>query len=224
MKAIIEKKQMGTRNAEIDFLRILMALIIAVHHLAEGKFPFIGGYLGVEFFFILSGYFAVEKTMRSGSDDCADALRWTAKSYCTLFPYVFLSVAVRYALNAAMNGLTAFETVKSFLYGTFEMTMLAGLGMREAYLNGVLWYVTAILVTLPFFYAAIIKGRRFFLYVVCPVVPLMIYGYFAVTVGHIDAWNGWLGICYQAIPRAWAGMCLGGAVHVVLDEIGNPGG
>ena len=56
------------RNGRIDFLRFVFALIIVLHHtrylLGYEHTIFIGGSLGVEFFFLVSGYLLVATVER----------------------------------------------------------------------------------------------------------------------------------------------------------------
>lgn len=46
------------RNTYIDFLRVLFCIFICLYHWNKGHFG--GGYLGVDFFFILSGFYMMQ--------------------------------------------------------------------------------------------------------------------------------------------------------------------
>lgn len=225
-KSTAEPKTMHIgRNAEIDFMRIFMAFVIMMHHSNKmrppdpERSPFIGGYLAVEFFFMLSGYFAVERTIKSNNLSYRNALLWTLKKYTKFFPYVFLAVMIGYGVNAYIAQMTLYDTLKAFTYSIFEILLLPMSGMYETLIVGQLWYLSALLIVLPLFYAALVKNEEFFLYIGCPLSAVLIYGCYSVTASHIDQWSGWLGFCYQALPRAWAGICLGGVVYLMKETI-----
>ena len=212
------------RNAEIDFFRILFAVVVVISH-SDGlqpndlkKFPFVGGYLAVEFFFILSGYFAV-KQVPAFSSRYQMVPVWTWNKYKRIFTYVIPAVIIHYLINAYITGLSFFDTIKSLLYGVFEMFLFPMTGLRETFFVLPLWYLSAMLILLPLFYAALLKNKDLFLYVLCPVFALLIYGYYSVTTQHIARWSDWNGLFFMSLPRAWAGLCLGGIVTVITERL-----
>lgn len=59
----VKNRETG-RNTEVDLLRVVFAIAVLIHH-SHGlnppdttSYPFVGGYIAVEFFFLLTGYFA----------------------------------------------------------------------------------------------------------------------------------------------------------------------
>ena len=98
-------KESATRFYNLDFLRFLFALVIINHHLSclTGLFvdfvqvsPLTAtirshaakGYLGVEFFFILSGVW-LERTLK-GSSNSINSFVW--KKFIRLWPLLFFSI------------------------------------------------------------------------------------------------------------------------------------
>ena len=70
-----KKVHLSTRNGFIELCRFIFAMCIVSHHFLllptqSEHYPLIGGYIGVEFFFILSGYFlyaaAINDVVRPG--------------------------------------------------------------------------------------------------------------------------------------------------------------
>jgi len=65
---IMQSKSNISKNSEFEMYRVLMILAIAILHFSEdytglpGILP--GGYLGVDFFFLLSGYFLMQHFLR----------------------------------------------------------------------------------------------------------------------------------------------------------------
>lgn len=213
------------RNREIDLYRILFALIIVLVH-SHGlrvpdptHYPFCGGYLAVEFFLMLTGYFSVRKAEHSGNVQTAaqQAAVWTGRKFLRLYQYVIPAVILHYLVSAWMQRLSAYETVKQLLYGTFEMLLLPASGIYETFLVLPLWYLSALLLTLPLFYYTVIRLKNVFFPLLAPLSTLLIYGYFSVTFGHLDIWSVWMGAFFISLLRAWAGLCLGGLCYI-LEE------
>ena len=50
-----------TRNGTIDLMRILFTLCIVIHHAHQAGLRMNCGYIGVEFFFIVTGYLVMNK-------------------------------------------------------------------------------------------------------------------------------------------------------------------
>lgn len=177
------------------------------------------GYMAVEFFFMLSGYFAVVKVKRSGESTPQDAMRWTVGKYVKLFPYILISTILHYLIYYTKSSL--WETVKYFGYSFFELLCLPESGMFHYYMSVQLWYLSALLILLPLFYTLVMKNGDTFLHVLCPLFTVMMYGYFSSTGGQIGMWGGWLGICRMSIVRAWAGLCLGGVIYTCTEYVKN---
>lgn len=83
---------------------------------------------------------------------------------------------------------------------------------------GHFWYLSALLVMLPLFYAALVKSKKFFLYVGFPLSAILINGYFSTT-GLLRSAHDWLGLFKSALPRAWAGLCLGAVAYLLADRL-----
>lgn len=49
--------------------------------------------------------------------------------------------------------------------------------------------------------------------------PLLIYGYFFRTVGHLDQWSSWTGLFHASLIRVWSGLCIGWAVFQLFKWI-----
>ena len=215
------------RNLEIDLYRLLFAFTVVLVH-SHGlkppdptRYPFCGGYLAVEFFFMLTGYFATRKMECSGNYRMAarQAIIWTWKKFLQLYQYVIPAVILHYFANAWMQKLPAFETVKMLLYGTFEMLLLPASGIYETFQILPLWYLSALLLTLPMFYYMAMRLRDTFFYLISPLSILFIYGYFSVTYGHLDVWSKWTGHFLLALLRSWAGLCLGGLCYLLAERL-----
>lgn len=213
------------RNREIDLYRVLFAIIVVFVH-SHGlrvpdptHYPFCGGYLAVEFFFMLTGYFAARKIEhpRDAQTAACSAAVWTIRKFLRLYQYVIPAVILHYLVSAWLQRLSAFETIKQLLYGIFEMLLLPASGIYETFQVLPLWYLSALLLTLPLFYYMAMHLRDTFFCLLSPLFIFIIYGYFSITYRHLDIWSVWTGVCFLSLPRAWAGLCLGGLCYFLAD-------
>lgn len=213
-------KTSKSRNSEVDFWRLVFAIVVVIHH-SHGlrppdpqRYAFVGGYLAVEFFLILSGYFAVLKAQSEklkGKED-PNALRWTIQKFSKICVYVVPAIALHYLAHILINKLSFREAIKCLVYGLFEMLFLPATGIFEIFLDAPIWYLSAMLVILPVFFLMLIKLRNNTVDVVCYFSSLLIYGYYSRTEAHIGPWGTWTGLFYISLIRVWAGLCIGYAV------------
>lgn len=204
------------RNKEIDLLRLLMAFQVMAYHL-EGK----GGYLAVEFFFLLTGYFAVKKAGCHASASYREAVLWTLQKYIPIYLYVIPVGIIHVFVRSFVQKLGLFGMLKMLVYGFYEISLLSMVGLKQwnYILIGHLWYLSCLLVMLPLFYALLLKKRDLMLYIICPLSILIIYGYFCYHDGNINVAFSWVGPVAQGVPRAWAGICLGGITYLISEKL-----
>ncbi len=179
--------------------------------------PFSGGYLAVEFFFMLTGYFCVEKAVRNPEAGARDALRWTWEKYKRFAIYAIPFTLMSYPawMLAFTSGYT--EAVNVGKYGLFDILLLYSSGLRENEFLNSLWYLSTVLVLSPAFYMAVQKKKEAFLYTISPVLTLLIYGWLSMTSRRIA--GGWTGIITGELLRGWAGMSLGALVWCAAHKL-----
>jgi len=117
----------SVRNPVVELLRFVFAIMIFMFHTFEldvddKNFLFKNGYIAVEFFFILSGYFAAKAAMRPCDDASAGkwALTYTLKKYAAFMPAVIISVILCFAAQVYVKAVG----LSDFTYAIFEMLLL----------------------------------------------------------------------------------------------------
>ena len=149
----VENRETG-RNTEVDLLRVVFAIVVLIHH-SHGlnppditSYPFVGGYIAVEFFFLLTGYFAAKEIMGASVPAPlmgAQAMKLTFSKFSRIFPFVIPAVLIHYIMVSLLNNSSGFETVKSLTYGIFEAALLPASGIYESFMVLPLWYLSALL-------------------------------------------------------------------------------
>jgi len=204
------------RSGAADFFRYLFSFIVFVMHFRyyggfESEYgQFNGGYLAVEYFFILGGFLLAQRAEkdRNGSG----VIRRTAG--------YFLS-RVKRILPAYWFSLAALLVTNIFLgYGDGYIRDFFTAGIPEIFLMQVFvhpheivlynWYLSAMLWSGAAVYLAAAALGKWFYRIVCPAAVILGYGYLMAAFGHVDV------IKYApALVRAAAGMCLGCGIYAI---------
>ncbi len=220
------RSKISGKNGKIEFLRFLFAVAIVIHHskyvIGSKADPLIGGSLAVEFFFILSGYLMMMKIRKTemqeaaGKDGAAlslgkETFRFIVNKAKALYPEMFVAWIIGfivYQIADPFGGMK--DTLKAFLTGFWEMffTTMSGLGTRG--INGVVWYVSSMLIAMTVMYPLIRKYKDTMIWIVIPFSAVMIYGYMFISFNSPrSGGKPWLGWTYKGNLRAWADMGMG---------------
>lgn len=114
---------MKQRNTMIDLWRFIAAIAILLHHAGElGIHKSISGngYLFVEFFFMLSGYYTYRhlrnKTGGESGNPIGDSFWYIIKKFGAYLPYTIPAILIQYILES----IHAYEGGIKFFIGSFE--------------------------------------------------------------------------------------------------------
>ncbi|WRS27305.1 acyltransferase [Oscillospiraceae bacterium MB08-C2-2] len=215
------EKQSVVVNRELNLLRMLFAFVVHMVHTSglspedTYSYPFTEGYLAVEFFFLLSGFFAVQSVQKSTIVSRAEIMRIVWNKYRRIMCYVIPSTLIHYILINLLEKPSPWVFVRSLVYSVFEMALLPMSGVYVTFLNLPLWYLSALFISLPFFMLLVQEWGESFLYIVAPSASLVLYGYLCMRTGHIDIWAEQYGLISISLLRAFAGLCLGGCCYVL---------
>lgn len=147
----------AARNGFVDVMRLVFALLILVYHFySDGAKHFYSGYLGVEFFAILSGslLFAGWFRKRPQMDEPERRLeyfkKYMKKRYLAFFIYTagpfwatFLVTRIWYG---KVNSLaTLLDTLSRDIWDFFLITMI-GINQSESFLTTVAWTLMSMLI------------------------------------------------------------------------------
>lgn len=196
------------KNRSIEFFRFFFIVMICVWHFSDKVSVFKHGYLGVEFFFILSGallFRSIELHPEIG------ALDYTIKKFLRFFPKYFASlipifVLVNYMWAENLN----FETIVDISFRFIsESFMLQSVGIFPGGSNYPLWYLCVLLYGGGIIYSVLKRNKMWALGVLFPIFVIISYTYiFSNHNSCIELWGNSNGI-YIPFIRGMADMCLG---------------
>ena len=208
------------KNSYIELLRIIFAIIVVLHHTfqsyqIDGLFYW-GGYIAVEFFFVITGYMTVahiEKASDRSDVECF-ALSYSWSKIRPLIGLVALSLVIDGIINYQVY-LSSEESLFNYLYGSFASMMCISMtGITNMLVNSPLWYLSVIIITLPLFIIFTMRFRKFFKYYGYIFLPLLIHGYLLHYNGSIA--YGWASLNTPIDPyllRGFGDILLGGFVY-----------
>lgn len=213
------------KNGRIELLRFLFAIMILLFHIQKrfaknqlligstGLALFCRGYIGVEFFFLVSGYLLTASCYAKRELPCEFIGTETAnmmwKKIKSVFPYHLFAMIITIAVNAFFLRHTAISRVKYVLNSWAAVFMLQVFGFETTWVNKLTWYLDVWLMVTFIFYIFLRKHYDVFAKIVCPTMALFILGYLDHEYGGLSGIEIWTGHFYKAFLRGFAEMALG---------------
>ena len=198
------------RNALIELYRFVFAFMVVMVH-SHGfnppqNYPFKGGYVAVEFFLIIAGYYITKSCINSEENIGAGkfAVRYTFSRYLKWLPTILVVCLIHYVYMYFF----AVKEPKNIFYMVYEIMLLPQSGIYKTFEILPLWYLSAFLICVPIIAYLLKKKSDFFYNIGTIIIPLLIYGYICRTNADLDTWNDYT-VVYSGVLRAFAGLCMG---------------
>lgn len=215
---------MKKHNGVISLWKFLFCMMIVIYHaniFATGNENIFlaTGSIGVEFFFLVSGYLmaktALNKKDTKNQNLGIETLDFIWRKIKAFFPYVFICFV------AGLIVKSIFGTMEfgDYILGIFDLLFIRMAGFKETVVNGVVWYISAMLISMLIIYPLIRKYKYNFIYIVAPVIVLLGGGWLNHTYGSLRVPDLWIGFCYKGLFRAFIELCLGSIIYSVSEKI-----
>ena len=221
-----KKVHLSTRNGFIELCRFIFAMCIVSHHFLllptqSEHYPLIGGYIGVEFFFILSGYFLYAAAINDVSDQVS--VIQVVKRLKKIFPYFVVSWFFGFTISIARTHCNILRVCWNLIVGIPQLLLLSMTGManREGAANdyvGTGWYLSALMLAMLIAYPVMHYFRKRFAGLWAPLFAIFVYGYFMIVNNNVGVVNQHT-ICYLGVLRALAGLSMGSFCYWIAQTI-----
>lgn len=213
-----EKIGPARKNPAVEFLRFFISISVVLHHFTNYS-P--GGYLGVDFFFLLSGCFLMKhytKDPTANKEPALSAVEYTKNRYFRLLPCYLFAFFLSCILSVF---LWDSRTLESNIMDTFwELLMLEAFGgFTEKLLVGPGWYCSALLIAGFFVYFLLAKFQKTYLYVVAPTSLFLIFGWMFHNVGQLNRWLQYDTFIPTGTLRGFAEMGLGCISYQIYNTL-----
>ena len=221
------------RNGKIELLRFLFAIIIVFYHInrreniypPEGLSFFQWGCIGVEFFLLVSGYLMAASADRRQqyTDLRKETLTFVYKKFMGILPYHLIVFAACLVTYYAAVKLTFMEGLQRFFQFLPNFLLIQKTGLLSYELLTVEWYVTAMLVAMVILYPLILKYRKPFTQIVCPLLGIWLVGYMSHGSNKLCRTTPWLfnETVSQSIVRGIAEIAFGVFCYEVVKKLNS---
>ena len=221
-------KNIDNRNSYIELCRFIACYLIFSFH-SFGIFT--GGWIMVEFFYMLSGYFTM-KYMRKNQTNTDDiVISYPFKKLSRIMPYALVGIILNMICTIVVKRLKGKEVVRFLEYAIVNVLFLPLTGVLP-YNNYVsddystfylisyeLWYVCTLFVAIRVMILIVSLFHEITIKWLSIYCPFLIYGYIIYKSGTIVGWHEANNTFLFLNLRALAGVFLGGAVFYLSEFI-----
>lgn len=212
-------------NYAINYWKLFFALmVVAYHKTITDNFGGIwrGGYIAVDFFFIVSGYFMVSSYMKNKKDIeerhvGIRTLEFIKKKFKTIFPYIFISACSSFLLSC--KDTSVIFCLNRLRYLVLELLLLNMSGFSEGarYTN---WYVSALFLVIFILFPLLCYFKEDYIYIISPLLSILIYGWISQKIGFVRGTEGeYFGILRLGVWRGMAGVSAGSICWILSDHL-----
>lgn len=211
---------MEKHNGIISFGKFIFSVMIIIHHFSieVGVKYFKIGYLGVEFFFIISGCLMTMSALKvDKAEQEIGEITWKYiwKKVKVLFPYVLVAYIVSVIVKSTYTDYKNYQYAGSI----WNLLLIDMSGITTTYMLAQEWYISAMLISMLIIYPLIIKYKKNFTHLIAPAIVIFVGGYISHTYGKLDNVWPWTGLVYKGLLRAFFEICLGAIVYEISEKI-----
>ena len=224
------------RNGMIELLRFLFCITIIFFHINMlilglpvcGKginfaiFPY--GFLGVEFFFIISGLFMVQSIDKSreknkDEDVVKKDLDFIKHKLDKIFPQHVISFIIIFIVTIITNKFGLVKSIKLLIESLPNFFLVDFTGISLKLINSFEWYISAMLLIFIIIYPIIYKKYDYVVKIYAPIICLFLYGFLIQNYESITRVRTWNGYIYLGLIRALADILVGVSIYEITKKL-----
>lgn len=224
---------MKKRNTKIDLLKFIFSVVIVLYH---GRHVtnnglevdiICGGYLAVDFFFLVSGYYfalsAINRQANALQTEASgvgtETIAFMKKKICILMPNYLVAWVIALFVKNAFDSKFPPDALVDKFDSIWEVLFLREFGIGSSYfVNGAAWYISAMLIVMFVLYPLILKNADFFLKIFAPIASLFLLGIMFQSFTTLSAPGYWFGgFVFKGIIRGMCEILLGCVIFVLAD-------
>ena len=215
------------RNLELDLLKFVACLIIVFHHysaLFMGTKIFQGGYVCVELFFLISGYFLAGETDADNGNGVA-AFQCVFKRIKNIYPYFLMAYFITCIMQWSTIAAEAEIKVQRVIW---DLLFMVEMGFGGTPILPVGWYLSAMFIGMLLLYPLLALSKRncYFTYVYGPFIACVFYVFLLKRYGTVQSETIYLAaentlVILPNLMRAFAGLTLGACIRAWGEHSGE---
>lgn len=214
----ISKKE----NNSISFWRIIFTLLIVMLHCGYTQ----GGYIGVEFFFLVSGFLLAKSYYGNKQTSIKEYVK---KRILRLYPMYLIAIVIFLALLSTLDFYSQEFSARLYFIDLLDklavnwksVLMLQLFGSEAITINAPAWYVVALFwVSLVYYILMkILPKKAFNVFVAITSVAVLVCCF--IFIGHLDLWEEKTLFVSQGFFRAYAEIGIGVLLYSLKDVLKN---
>lgn len=215
------------KNGKIELMRFVFCLAVLFRHInhdvweaskAWGRITFFKyGFMGVEFFFLVSGYLMAASIAKRAEREAGgtpgrtqdlgvETVRFLGHKLSGILPYHIVCCALMIVVCLARYRA---GYVKTLIDALPSLLFLQRIGIGGGQVLNVEWYIGSMLLAMLVIYPLCRRYYSVFSRLAAPAAGLLITGYLVYKTGCVAGSGVWLGWTYKCNLRAIAEICLG---------------
>ena len=210
-------------NGIISFWKFMFSIMIISVHLnartnQNSPLGFPGGVIGVEFFFMVSGYLMGKYSEKKIDNSIGnETLIFLKNKISKLYPYIFVSYIISLLYALCFYNLQTYEIINT-VWDLLLLRVIAGTMYRHIF--EVLWFISALIISYMILYPLMLKLKDSFFYIIAPLIILFTGSYLAHTtiLANHEIWNGFV---YTGLLRGILGVSIGSLIYKISKYIAN---
>ncbi len=208
------------RSQLVELCRFVASVLIVCHHseMLGHRTHFVAGWVFVEFFFMLTGYFTARHVARRppSQGPFREAVHYTRDKLARVVPFAWTGVALG-VVAMLLRANLADEWLRMLLSVPYNLLFLQGLPLHLPVVNYdvPLWYLTALMLFLPLLVATMRRMPSAYRRLLCWFVPLVLLGHNLVVVGKLSVWEAGV----PKLMRGLADLMLGTLAYTIAEWV-----
>ena len=213
------------RNGFIDFLKFIFAIIILIHHSWQ-FFPILPiGYIGVELFFLVTGWLMAKKfyDFELNENIFVITRNYIARKIKVFYLEYLVAIAIGFISICLFvwNEVPSISGMLALTIGDILLLQIWGFPVRS--ITGVMWYLSAMIGAIAILLPIILKNQKMFINFIAPLVILISFGSIAYQYNYIGVIMGPIfgGFIHIGLIRAIADISLGYCLYFATEKINS---
>ena len=223
----MKKKEEKRHNGNISIWKFIFALLILVHHCIylygyHSKL-FVAASIGVEFFFIVSGYLLAKKVYQEDLHKdkrtlYQATLQYIFKKIKSFLPYLLFAYFIYVLIDIIFtsHGLTY------WLQTLYSISLIQMAGTNEPSFVSAFWYLSGLILGMSIIYPLLKTYKKNFSCLWAPIIAIFILGFLLHPINgryYLRTYSHWYGFAYVGMLRAIMELLLGVIAYELCEKI-----
>ena len=224
------------RNGQLDFLKFIFSLVVVLYHgrllgssSAGDKLFFEKGYIAVEFFFMVSGFFFIPSVERFFAKASAqnkynsvfkENIGYIGNKIKSILGLYIISVIFAFVMYTLyyVKSVTEFDFFKYVLTmskSIWNILLLQSSVTSQLNINSVTWYISAMFIVMFVLYPLVRCKKDLFVRYICPIGSIFLLGVLVAEKGLLGVYDMTAIHLTKGIIRAFMGIMIGCIIYEV---------